>query len=73
MIEKYYEVRCDYCGNVINHYPKNKPTRENIEDCGAICTATKHLCSSECFANWNHDRQERQYLNLKQNGRIHNR
>ena len=73
MIEKFYEVRCDYCGRVINHYPKIRPTRSKIEKIiGVRCTATKHFCSDECFANWNHDRQATQYWNLKQKGRINN-
>ena len=71
MIEKFYEVRCDFCDSVINHYPNNRPTRKNIEAYGGVCTATKHFCSDVCYANWKHDCQERQYMNLKQNGRIH--
>lgn len=72
MIEKYYEVRCDYCNRVISHYPKIRPTRKDVEMYGARCTATKHFCSEECYANWNHDRQAKQYWNLRQHGRIHN-
>lgn len=73
MIEKFYEVRCDFCGTVINHYPKIRPTRERIEKIvGVRCTATKHFCSDVCYANWKHDCQERMYMNLRQNGRIHN-
>lgn len=26
MIEKWYEVTCDYCGAAMNHYVKCKPT-----------------------------------------------
>jgi len=39
---------------------------------GSCCTATKHFCSDVCYANWKHDCQERRYMNLRQNGRIHN-
>lgn len=59
MIQKWYEVTCDYCGHGINHYIGKKPSNAMIEDDGAICTATNHFCSEECFANWNHDRLAR--------------
>lgn len=71
MIEKWYEVSCDYCGHVINHYINIRPPKEMLEEDGAICTATKQFCSNECFANWQHDKQAKQYLNLKQNGKLH--
>ena len=70
MIAKWYEVTCDYCGFAMNHYPGRKPTPEELRSDGFICTSTKQFCSEECFANWNHDRQEKQYLNLKQNGKL---
>ena len=71
MIERWYEVTCDYCGSVINHYIDRKPTREEIEEDGGVTTGTKQFCCKECWGNWNHDRQERIYGNLKQNGSIH--
>ena len=72
MIQRWYEVTCDYCGCGINHYAVRKPTKEMLEADGAVCTATKQFCSDECYANWQHDRQERQYTNLHPDGRIHN-
>lgn len=70
MIHKYYEVLCDYCGATINHYPERKPTNELLKRQGVTITATKQFCSEECYANYNHDRQQRQYLNLHPDGRI---
>lgn len=71
MIQKWYEVTCDYCGRGINHYISRKPTKESIKEDGAVCTATHQFCDDECYANWLHDKQERQYMNLRQRGRIH--
>ena len=71
MIQKWYEVSCDYCGRVINQYIDKKPTKEMLEADGVVCTATKQFCSETCCGEWNHDRQARQYLNLRQDGRIH--
>ena len=72
MIQKWYEVTCDYCGAGINHYIGSRPTREMLEADGAVCTATKHFCSETCWGEWNHDCQQRQYQNLQPDGRIHN-
>lgn len=73
MIYRYYELRCDYCGCVINHYPIRKPDNELLRKEGILHTSTKQFCSDECFANWNHDRQAKQYFNLRQQGRINNK
>lgn len=72
MIYRYFEVRCDYCGRTINHYPQRKPDNEVLRKDGIVHTRTKQFCSDECYANWNHDRQAKQYCNLRQHGRIHN-
>lgn len=72
MIYRYFEVRCDYCGRTINHYPQRKPDNEVLCRDGIVHTSTRQFCSEECYANWNHDRQARQYWNLLQRGRIHN-
>lgn len=71
MIQKWYEVTCDYCGAGINHYIGRRPTREMLEAYGAVCTATKHFCRQECFDDWNHERLERQYMNLHPDCSIH--
>lgn len=72
MIQKWYEVTCDYCGAGINHYIGCRPTRKMLEGDGVVCTATKQFCGEICRDEWNHDRQLRQYMNLHPNGRIHN-
>lgn len=71
MIQKYYEVTCDYCGRALNHYISKRPSNELLRDDGFVTTATKHFCDIECWGNWNHDRQQRIYLNLHPNGKIH--
>ena len=70
MIKRWYEITCDYCGAAINHFPY-KPTNDELEADGCVCTKTKHFCNDVCFGYWNHDRQEKQYLNLHPDGRIH--
>lgn len=66
MIHRYYEVCCDYCGNTINHYPFRKPSNDLLRKDGIVHTSTRQFCSPECYDNWNHYRQARQYMNLKQ-------
>lgn len=65
MIEKWYEVTCDYCGTGINHYIGNKPTKEEMKDDRIVCTSTKQFCSNECYANWKQLRRHR-----KQNDKV---
>lgn len=73
MVYRYYDVCCDYCKRIITTIPDKKPNYDVLlKHCYAV-TRTKQFCSDECFANWNHDRQAKQYWNLKQRGRIHNR
>lgn len=71
MIQKWYEVTCDYCGAVINHYIGRKPTKDELEADGATCTATKQFCCDQCFSSWQHDQQVRTYFNLHPGGEIH--
>lgn len=52
MMTKLYEVTCDYCGNVINHYIGRKPQREELEGDGAVCTPYMQFCGEECYAKW---------------------
>lgn len=52
MIEKWYEVTCDYCNWALNHYIGNKPTREELEDDGFIVYKGMVFCGEECFENW---------------------
>lgn len=62
MIEKWYEVTCDYCGAGINHYIGNKPTTEEMKGDKIVCVANRQFCSNECYAKWKQSRQH-----LKQN------
>lgn len=71
MVTRVYEVTCDYCGICLNRYIGKKPTMEELKVDGFVATATKVFCSERCQGDWNHDRNEKQYLNLRQNGRIH--
>lgn len=70
MIEKWYEITCDYCGTAITNYIGKKPTTEEMKNDGIICTATMQFCSDMCFADWKHEKATRQYFNLKQNGKL---
>lgn len=69
MVQKWYEVTCDYCGVAINHYIGIRPTRKMLEDDGVVCTPTKQFCNEICWGEWNHDNQEKRYLNLRQKGK----
>ena len=71
MIQKLYEVTCDYCGTGINHYMGSRPTLKELKADEVICTATKQFCSETCWGEWNHDRQQQKYLNLHPGGKIH--
>ena len=72
MMEKWYELTCDYCGARINYYFGRRPSRAELEADGVYCTATKHFCNEKCWSDWNHDRQQKQYLNIHPDGKIHN-
>lgn len=65
MLEKWYELSCDYCGTCINHYIGRRPSREELEADGVYCTATKHFCCETCWSEWNHYRKPKQYINIK--------
>jgi len=71
MITRWYEVSCDYCGSVINHYKRRKPSREELSVNGAFTTATKQFCNVNCYSNYMHDLNEKRYLNINPSGRIH--
>ena len=72
MIKRYWKVYCDYCGNLLAEFD-HKPTRDELESKNLFTTATKVFCSTQCHGDWNHDLQQTRYLNLKQNGVIHER
>lgn len=71
MVQKWYEVTCDYCGRCLNHYIGKKPTKNELINDGFSCTSTKVFCDEACFAYWNHDKQERQFFNINPSGKIH--
>lgn len=62
MIEKWYEVTCDYCGGVLNHYIGRKPSTKELRSDGFICTDSNQFCSEECFENWRHNWQDKKKL-----------
>ncbi len=55
----------------MNHYPDKKPTNYLLQHDGFTVTKTKHFCSQQCYANWNHDLLEQRYLNIHPDGKIH--
>lgn len=73
MITKIYKVTCDYCGATLNHYIGRKPKKDELRNDGFVITATKVFCNERCINDWNHDMWKTRYLNLRQNGKIHNR
>lgn len=71
MLKKYYELSCDYCGVGMCHYPDKKPGKSLLLSDAVILHGTKHFCSYICRDGYLHDLDEKRYLNLKQNGKIH--
>lgn len=71
MLQKWYELSCDYCGSCIKHYIGRKPSREKLTADGVFTQGQKHFCSDACAAGFLHDLSKKKYLNLKQNGKIH--
>lgn len=70
MITKWYEVTCDYCGRVINHYSK-KPSNELLDSDGAVTIGTKQFCCEACKGDYKHELDEKRYLNINPRGNIH--
>ncbi len=50
MIERYYEVVCDFCG-CADHYKQN-PTKSFLQDMGWICVRGKHFCDEDCYKKY---------------------
>lgn len=71
MFQKYYELSCDYCGAVINHYVAKKPSWGLMLHEGVVIKGNKHFCSFLCRDEYLRDLGEKRCLNLKQNGKIH--
>lgn len=50
MIEKVYEVKCDYCGDVIIHgYQSVKFAEGMAKDVGMVKYKGHHFCGQECL------------------------
>lgn len=73
MIYRFYDVYCDYCGRLIHTYADREPNNEDLKMDVSVVTSKRQFCSERCYDDWNHDRQSKQYSNLRQNGRIHNK
>ena len=54
MITKIYEVSCDNCLTVINHYMGNRPTIDEMRKDGAILKGNKQLCCKKCCDKYEH-------------------
>lgn len=65
MIEKLYEVTCDYCGFAINQYAGNKPSKKELENDGFIVYKGLVFCSKQCFNDWK--AEQKNETNLKTN------
>lgn len=52
MIEKWYEVTCDYCGKAVNHYIGNKPNKNELIEDGFFVYKKLIFCDKECFKKW---------------------
>lgn len=49
MIQKWYEVTCDNCGDVINHYIGRKPYNFELINDGVVLKKNKHFCCIDCY------------------------
>lgn len=52
MLEKWYELSCDYCGGAINHYPDRKPSKELLKKDCAVVSGDKHFCTQGCYEQY---------------------
>lgn len=68
MIEKWYEVSCDLCGQVVNHYIGNKPTKEELNEDGAVLYKTFIFCCEDCYNKFKQKEDERRYKIRKEKG-----
>ena len=68
MIEKWYEVSCDLCGQVINHYIGNKPTTEELKEDGAVLYKSHIFCCEKCYDKFKQKEDERRYKIRKEKG-----
>lgn len=59
MLQKWYELTCDYCGTCINHYIGRKPSHEELRGDGVFIQGQKHFCSDICRGEYQHDLDEK--------------
>ena len=53
MIQKYYEVICDYCLAAIWHGMGSKElTLQQVKDEYGYIVGKHHFCDKECYENW---------------------
>lgn len=59
MIQKYYQIICDYCHDCIDNGMINtKSTIQMAKEQGMIVYKGHHFCCKECLENWKIDPQE---------------
>lgn len=52
MIEKWYEVTCDYCGKALNHYINMKPTTKMLKEDDIVVHNNHTFCDKECYTKF---------------------
>lgn len=52
MVQKWYEVYCDNCGNIINHFIGNRPSKYEIENDGGLIWRNKTFCGNRCLEKY---------------------
>ena len=53
MIQKVYEITCEYCGQAFHGYTSIKATNAWYRELGGIVTADgKHFCDKMCYNNF---------------------
>lgn len=63
MIEKWYCIRCDNCGEVINYWQTYSSMRalekeKEDGDSGVIVTPSKQFCDVKCQKEWSAKRRQ---------------
>lgn len=60
MIQKYYEVICDYCLTAIWHgISTKKITLQEVKNNHGFIIGEHHFCNKECYHNWlNNNKQD---------------
>lgn len=66
MYRKIYECVCDYCHQGITHWHDRKPTKEELEEIGAVVDGPHIFCDEECRQEYRHYVTVTRCGNLKQ-------